>query len=116
PVRREKVCAPADTGEAFFGSVRITQSTFEQATAPRGARRTAGYMTERTDHDTSAAAAAAAADALVGTRVNKYEIIRVIGRGGMGTVYEAVNTAIGKRVAMKFVDATLARNKDSVAR
>jgi len=34
----------------------------------------------------------------------------------MGTVYEALNTHIGKRVAMKFVDAELARNKDSVAR
>jgi len=52
----------------------------------------------------------------VGRRVGKYEIVRVIARGGMGTVYEAVNTHIGKRVAMKFVDAELARNKDSVAR
>ncbi|MBK9261094.1 MAG: serine/threonine protein kinase [Polyangiaceae bacterium] len=52
----------------------------------------------------------------VGKRVGKYEIVRVIARGGMGTVYEAVNTHIGKRVAMKFVDAELSRNKDSVAR
>src|SRR4051812_8472899 len=52
----------------------------------------------------------------VGKRVGKYEIVRVIARGGMGTVYEAINTHIGKRVAMKFVDAELARNKDSVAR
>ncbi len=48
--------------------------------------------------------------------MGKYEIVRVIARGGMGTVYEAINTHIGKRVAMKFVDAELARNKDSVAR
>lgn len=52
----------------------------------------------------------------VGRRVGKYEIVRIIARGGMGTVYEALNTHIGKRVAMKFVDAELARNKDSVAR
>ncbi len=52
----------------------------------------------------------------VGRRVGKYDIVRVIARGGMGTVYEAINTHIGKRVAMKFVDAELARNKDSVAR
>src|SRR5580700_12237175 len=55
-------------------------------------------------------------ETLVGRRVNKYEIVRVIGRGGMGTVYEALNTTIGKRVAMKFVDAETAQNKDSVAR
>ncbi len=52
----------------------------------------------------------------VGRRVGKYDIVRLIARGGMGTVYEAINTHIGKRVAMKFVDAELARNKDSVAR
>jgi serine/threonine-protein kinase len=52
----------------------------------------------------------------VGKRVDKYEIVRVIGRGGMGTVYEALNTTIGKRVAMKFVDAETAQSKDAVAR
>jgi serine/threonine protein kinase len=61
-------------------------------------------------------ASAPAPDALVGKRVDKYEIVRVIGRGGMGTVYEALNTAIGKRVAMKFVDAETAQSKDSIAR
>jgi eukaryotic-like serine/threonine-protein kinase len=55
-------------------------------------------------------------ETLVGKRVNKYEIVRVIGRGGMGTVYEALNTAIGKRVAMKFVDADVTKNHDAVAR
>ncbi|WP_437966678.1 serine/threonine-protein kinase [Sorangium sp. So ce260] len=66
--------------------------------------------------DTTAAATQPVEGALVGKRVQKYEIVRTIGRGGMGTVYEAVNTAIGKRVAMKFVDAELAQNKDAVAR
>ena len=65
---------------------------------------------------TIAVASAPASDALVGKRVDKYEIVRVIGRGGMGTVYEALNTTINKRVAMKFVDAETAQSKDSVAR
>ncbi len=33
----------------------------------------------------------------------KYKILRLIGRGAMGSVYEAQNIAIGKRVALKFV-------------
>ena len=52
----------------------------------------------------------------MGRRINKYDIVRVIGRGGMGTVYEALNTAIGKRVAMKFIDADTVQNTDAVAR
>ena len=63
-----------------------------------------------------AAAPVGAPEALVGKRVHKYEIVRVLGRGGMGTVYEAVNTTIGKRVAMKFIDADTVRNADAVAR
>lgn len=54
--------------------------------------------------------------AWVGKTVGKYEIVRLLGRGGMGAVYEALNTGIGKRVAMKFVDAETAKNKDAVAR
>ena len=61
-------------------------------------------------------AAPALDESLVGKRFGKYDIVRVIGRGGMGMVYEALNTAIGKRVAMKFVDAEMARNKEAVAR
>lgn len=34
----------------------------------------------------------------------KYRIERLLGEGGMGAVYEAVNTAIGKRVAVKYGD------------
>src|SRR5262245_56049866 len=74
-------------------------------------------MSSRSEPASSAAlAGASASEALVGQRVNKYEIVRIIGQGGMGTVYEALNTAIGKRVAMKFVDAEVARNKDAAAR
>ncbi|TKD00201.1 serine/threonine-protein kinase [Polyangium fumosum] len=53
---------------------------------------------------------------LVGRDVGKYKIVRLVARGGMGAVYEALNTSIGKRVAMKFVDPELARNADAVAR
>ncbi len=52
-----------------------------------------------TSTDTTAAATQPVEGALVGKRVQKYEIVRTIGRGGMGTVYEALNTAIGKRAS-----------------
>src|SRR5215510_2865379 len=53
---------------------------------------------------------------VVGRTIGKYLLTRVIGRGGMGVVYEAQNTAIGKRVAIKLVGAELAKNRDAVLR
>ncbi|WP_282419399.1 serine/threonine-protein kinase [Polyangium sp. 15x6] len=43
-------------------------------------------------------------DPRIGTlAAGKYKVLRLIGRGGMGSVYEAQNVAIGKRVALKFL-------------
>ncbi len=55
-------------------------------------------------------------DALVGASVGKYRIDDRIGRGGMGAVYRATNTQIGKRVALKFLDREATRDSDAVTR
>jgi serine/threonine-protein kinase len=56
-------------------------------------------------------------DALVGSVVaGKYRIDRVLGRGGMGAVFSATNTTIGKRVALKFLTREAARDTSATAR
>jgi serine/threonine protein kinase len=54
---------------------------------------------------------------LVGSTVaQKYRVERLLGRGGMGAVFSATNTAIGKRVALKFLTREAARDRDAASR
>jgi len=55
-------------------------------------------------------------DALVGTTVGSFKITRVIGRGGMGTVYMGEQSIIGSKVAIKFLHDHLASNPGLVQR
>jgi serine/threonine protein kinase len=56
-------------------------------------------------------------DLLVGSTVlGKYHIDRLIGRGGMGAVFQATNAAIGKRVALKFLGVETSRDADAAIR
>ena len=43
---------------------------------------------------------------------NKYEIIRLVGRGGMGAVWEGRHNTLGTRVAVKFIDSEFADRPD----
>ncbi|HEY5945815.1 MAG TPA: protein kinase, partial [Kofleriaceae bacterium] len=48
---------------------------------------------------------AAAAAPHPGVRINQYEMIKMIGEGGMGTVYLARDLRLGRRVAIKFLQS-----------
>jgi serine/threonine-protein kinase len=57
------------------------------------------------------------ADALLGTVVDdRYEVLSVIGEGGMGTVYQVRHRALGKRFALKALRKDLATDTDIAAR
>src|SRR5712691_760336 len=46
----------------------------------------------------------------------KYRIVRLLGEGGMGAVYEGENVRIHRRVAIKVLHAGVAENKEVVQR
>src|ERR1700733_3211004 len=51
-----------------------------------------------------------------GLIAGKYEVLRLIGRGGMGSVWEGRHVSLGTRVAIKFIDQEYAESREACAR
>jgi serine/threonine-protein kinase len=56
------------------------------------------------------------ADSLIGNTLDRYRILSMIGKGGMGVVYEAEHTQLGKRVAIKLILEKYANDVEAIAR
>jgi len=51
-----------------------------------------------------------------GTRLGVYEVIAPIGEGGMGQVYRATDTTLGRQIAIKILPDAFASDPDRMAR
>jgi uncharacterized RDD family membrane protein YckC len=61
-------------------------------------------------------AATAILDLRIGARLGRFELVRVVGHGGMGTVYHAREDGTGRDVALKVLHPVLQSRPDFVSR
>ena len=55
-------------------------------------------------------------DSLEGTTLGEYQVVRLLGHGGMGEVYEGLQPVIGKRVAIKVLTGAAAASPENAER
>lgn len=53
---------------------------------------------------------------LIGTQISHYQVQRLLGQGGMGEVYEAVDSSLGRRVAIKVLLPRFAADPEIIGR
>nr|MBA3256607.1 hypothetical protein [Pyrinomonadaceae bacterium] len=54
--------------------------------------------------------------AIVGKQIGHYQVLSRIGRGGMGEVFLAQDTSLGRKVALKLLPADFTRNEERLRR
>jgi uncharacterized RDD family membrane protein YckC len=66
--------------------------------------------------NTTEAEARVSADTLEGTRLKHFEVVRLLGRGGMGAVYYGSDTSLERPVAIKVLAPEFAHDQEVVVR
>lgn len=100
----DQACAGDEDLRREVESLFATQATVGDFIAQPALKDAAGLMT------------AEAPGALTGKRFGHYQILSLIGAGGMGEIYSAIDQRLGRKVAIKLLPSAFSRDADRLRR
>jgi uncharacterized RDD family membrane protein YckC len=113
-----KFCSNCGAAVSSFVQEQTNSGLGDVTQPPQLREESARHSSTKFEHATITRASeepAADSDA-TSSQVGPYSLIRKLGQGGMGTVYEAVNEHTGQRVALKLLSRSLRTTEESVQR
>ena len=117
PIFHQVVELPAEERAAFLASACKGDATLrEDVESLLSAHERAGSFIEAPAYERAAELLTDEPASLVGQLIAHYRIVAPLGRGGMGEVYLARDTKLERSVALKFLPADVASDKEKMRR
>ncbi|MCE9577832.1 MAG: hypothetical protein K8W52_32155 [Deltaproteobacteria bacterium] len=107
--------APLESGRAPMGTHEVPPEHQTKVESPGARGRTPPPRTGKASSPPPLPRRGEQPEARVGSVLGSYRLVELIGKGGMGFVYRAEHTKLGREVALKLLRADYARRRDSVA-
>ena len=103
-------------GEACAGDEELRREVESLLAANEQAKQSDDFLNQTALQVTAQAIAGDRARSLVGRKIGRYQILSLLGVGGMGEVYLAQDPRLGRKLALKFLPQEFTRDRERVQR